>query len=123
MAWLFTILRNSFSSHYRKQKREVEDADGIHASKLTSAPEQIHKAEVHDLMVALQKLAPEQREALLLVGAEGLPYEEVAQITGVAVGTVKSRVNRARRRLAELLGHTHGEPAADHVMQAVMTGG
>jgi RNA polymerase sigma-70 factor, ECF subfamily len=54
------------------------------------------------------KLSVEHREAVLLIGAEGLSYEEAALICGVAVGTVKSRVNRARRRLAELLGHEHG---------------
>ena len=54
--------------------------------------------------VALTKLPPDQREALLLVGAAGLPYEDVAAIMNCAVGTVKSRVNRARLRLAQLLG-------------------
>jgi RNA polymerase sigma-70 factor (ECF subfamily) len=52
----------------------------------------------------LDKLSDDQREALILVGAEGFSYEEAAEIIGCAVGTVKSRVNRARTRLAELLG-------------------
>lgn len=122
-AWVFTILRNNFHTQYRKRKREVEDADGIYASRLKSAPAQLEKLEVQDLHVALQKLAPEQREALLLVGAEGLPYEEVAEICGIAVGTVKSRVNRARRRLSELMGYSQGDLAADHVMRSAVTGG
>jgi RNA polymerase sigma-70 factor, ECF subfamily len=117
IAWLFTILRNLFFSALRKQ-REVQDSDGIHASHLKSAPEQIHHAEMHDLQAALQKLSPDQREALLLVGAEGLSYDEVAAITEVAVGTVKSRVNRARGRLADLMGHTRGHGDEDSVLQS-----
>jgi RNA polymerase sigma-70 factor, ECF subfamily len=119
VAWLFTILRNLFFSEYRR-RREVQDSDGIHASQLKSAPEQIHHAEMHDLQVALQKLPPDQREALLLVGAEGLSYEETAAITGVAVGTVKSRVNRARGRLADLMGYSRGDPDEDSVLQSAL---
>src|SRR5215216_6674885 len=103
-AWLFTILRNLFHSEYRKRKREVEDPDGSYAGHLASAPEQGAKLDLADLRVALTKLPPDQREALLLVGAAGLPYEDVAAIMDCAVGTVKSRVNRARLRLAQLLG-------------------
>ncbi len=103
-AWLFTILRNLFHSEYRKRRREVEDPDGTYASQLASAPEQGGSLDLADMRVALTKLPPDQREALLLVGAAGLPYEEVALIMECAVGTVKSRVNRARVRLAQLLG-------------------
>ena len=60
---------------------------------------------LHDLEIALGKLPRVQREAIMLVGAEGLSYEEAAQALGCAVGTVKSRVNRARNGLAELMGH------------------
>ena len=56
-----------------------------------------------DFRAALQQLLPDQREALILIGGSGLSYEEAAQICGCAVGTIKSRVNRARNRLAELL--------------------
>jgi RNA polymerase sigma-70 factor, ECF subfamily len=103
-AWLFTILRNLFHSEYRKRRREVEDPEGSYASHLASPPEQGAKLDLADLRVALTKLPPDQREALLLVGAAGLPYEDVAAIMNCAVGTVKSRVNRARLRLAQLLG-------------------
>jgi RNA polymerase sigma-70 factor (ECF subfamily) len=122
-AWLFTILRNNFHTEFRKRRREVEDADGSYANRLRSAPEQIHKLEIHDLQTALDQLVPEQREALLLVAAQGLSYEEVAAICETAVGTIKSRVNRARVRLAELMGYTKGDLAADRIMQAAMTGG
>lgn len=113
-AWLFTILRNAFYSAYRKRKYEVEDSTGDHAASLRTIPDQLDKLHVQDLQSALAHLPPEQREAVLLVGAEGLPYEAVAAICRCPVGTIKSRVNRGRRRLAELLGYGEGELAADH---------
>src|SRR5436305_9600296 len=102
-AWLFTILRNLFRSEHRKRRREVEDPDGNYADTLTSPPEQQGRVEFEELRVALAKLAPDQREAIILVGASGFSYEEAAAICDCAVGTIKSRVNRARIRLAELL--------------------
>jgi RNA polymerase sigma-70 factor (ECF subfamily) len=102
-AWLFTILRNLFHSEYRKRRREVEDADGSHAGRLKVQPEQGSRLDFEDFRTALEKLPHEQREALLLVGASGFSYEEAAMICGCAVGTIKSRVNRARSRLACLL--------------------
>src|SRR6266511_993438 len=102
-AWLFTILRNLFRSDYRKRRREVEDDDGSYAETLKSQPEQAGRLEFEELPGALAKLPPDQREALILVGASGLSYEEAAQICGCPIGTIKSRVNRARGRLAELL--------------------
>jgi RNA polymerase sigma-70 factor (ECF subfamily) len=100
---LFTILRNLFRSEYRKRRREVEDPEGAYADTLTSVPEQQGRIEFEELRVALAKLAPDQREAIILVGASGFSYEEAAAICDCAVGTIKSRVNRARIRLAELL--------------------
>jgi RNA polymerase sigma-70 factor (ECF subfamily) len=102
-AWLFTILRNHFRSEYRKRRREVEDTDGHYAESLTSHPEQHGQLELSEFRGALAKLPEEQREALILVGASGFSYEEAAEICGCAIGTVKSRVNRARTRLAELM--------------------
>jgi RNA polymerase sigma-70 factor (ECF subfamily) len=102
-AWLFTILRNLFRSEYRKRRREVEDGDGSYAETLKSQPEQSSRVEFEEFRTALAKLPPDQREALILVGASGFSYEEAAEICGCAVGTIKSRVNRARSRLAELL--------------------
>jgi RNA polymerase sigma-70 factor (ECF subfamily) len=103
-AWLFTILRNRFYSEHRKRAREVPDPDGVYAATLTTPPDQEDKAAHKDLLAALQKLRRQEREALLLVGAQGLSYEEAAQIACVAVGTIKSRVHRARVKLAQLLG-------------------
>jgi RNA polymerase sigma-70 factor, ECF subfamily len=102
-AWLFTILRNLFHSEYRKRRREVEDADGGYAATLRAAPGQHAHLDLEDLRAALAKLPADQREALLLVGASGFSYEDAAAVCGCAIGTVKSRVNRARRRLAELM--------------------
>ncbi len=102
-AWLFTILRNIYYSEYRKRRREVADSDGAIAAKLATAPAQIGHMDLLDFRAALQHLPNDQREALILIGASGLSYEEAAQICGCAVGTMKSRVNRARNRLSELL--------------------
>ena len=102
-AWLFTILRNQFFSEHRKSSREVEDGDGSYAATMIALPEQEDRIMIHDLETALHKLPEGQREALLLVGADGLTYEEAAQVLGCAVGTVKSRVNRARNCLAEVM--------------------
>jgi len=102
-AWLFTILRNHFRSEYRKRRREVEDSDGSYAETLKSHPEQHGHVEFGEFRAALAKLPPDQREALVLVGASGFSYEEAASICDCAVGTIKSRVNRARTRLAELM--------------------
>jgi RNA polymerase sigma-70 factor (ECF subfamily) len=103
-AWLFTILRNTFLSQIRKSGREILDEDGNYAATMTAVPDQEDKLAMQDLNTALAKLPQEQREAILLVGAEGMAYEEAAEMLGVAVGTIKSRVNRARNKLAELMG-------------------
>jgi RNA polymerase sigma-70 factor, ECF subfamily len=102
-AWLFTILRNNFYSQMRKRGREVQDTDGAFTASLGVAPPQDGVMDLSDLKAALAKLPPDQREAILLIGASGFSYEEAAEICGCAVGTIKSRVNRARNRLQEIL--------------------
>ena len=102
-AWLFTILRNLFRSDYRKRRREVEDADGSYAKTLKTQPTQTAHLEFEEFRAALEKLPQDQREALILVGASGFSYEDAAAICGCAVGTIKSRVNRARSKLSALL--------------------
>lgn len=79
-AWLFTILRNTWYSAASKKKREVEDGDGRHAATLTAEAAQEWKAELSSLQTALGQLPPEHREAIVMVGAAGLSYEEAAQI-------------------------------------------
>jgi RNA polymerase sigma-70 factor, ECF subfamily len=103
-AWLFTIARNTYYSLYRKRGREVQDVDGMYTSNLAVAPAQEGVMDLADFRIALAKLPDEQREVLILVGASGLSYEQAAEICGVAVGTIKSRVSRGRARLGELLG-------------------
>jgi RNA polymerase sigma-70 factor (ECF subfamily) len=71
---------------------------------MTSIADQEDKVMIQDVAAALGKLPPGQREAIVLVGVDGLSYEEAAQALGCAVGTVKSRVNRARKYLADLTG-------------------
>lgn len=102
-AWLFTILRNAHFSSLRKHRREVEDADGALAAALSQEPPQDHASALRELAAAMAILPSEQREALLLVGVSGYSQEEAAHATGCAVGTIKSRVNRARGRLREML--------------------
>lgn len=113
-AWLFTILRNTFYSDRRKRKREVPDPDGVHAAQLSEKPAHDGRLAMGDFLRAFDRLSPEHREVLMLVGASGFAYDEAAEMMGVAVGTVKSRANRARARLAELLGLERGEdPVSD----------
>ena len=103
-AWLFTILRNTYYSNRRKAKREVPDTDGAITASLSRKPDHDGRLNLMDFETAFAKLPSEQREALILVGASGFAYDEAAATCGVAVGTIKSRVNRGRVRLAELMG-------------------
>ena len=99
----------SFFSELRKARREVEDADGKKAASLSVSPAQQGYVDLQDVRRALEFLPPDQREALVLVGAAGMSYEEAAEIAHCAVGTIKSRVNRARTKLADLLGLDVGD--------------
>ncbi len=103
-AWLYTILRNSFYSEHQKRAREVGDPDGLFAASLVSLPAQQGSLDLHDVQAALDRLVPDQREALLLSAVHDLSYEDIAVAMECRVGTVKSRINRARARLAEMLG-------------------
>ncbi len=102
-AWLYTILRNEFYTQIRKRKREVEDADGVYSGRVAVQAGQHSHLDMADMRSALALLPDDQREAIILVGASGFSYEEAADICHVAVGTIKSRVSRARARLNELL--------------------
>lgn len=102
-AWMFMILRNQFYTTIRKNSRmsswDPEAAERL----LVEAPPQQHAIHLTDVEKALQKLPFEQREILLLVGAGGASYEEAAEITGCAIGTVKSRLARGRTALGTLI--------------------
>jgi RNA polymerase sigma-70 factor, ECF subfamily len=122
--WLFTILRNLFRSEYRKRRRQVGDSDGSYAETLKSQPEQHSRLEFEEFRVELAKLPPDLREALLLIGASGFSYEEAATICEAPVGTIKSRVNRARARLSKLLSIDSADKfGPDHTTRGVLTAG
>ncbi|MGC4026598.1 MAG: sigma-70 family RNA polymerase sigma factor [Mesorhizobium sp.] len=102
-AWLFTILRNEFYSQMRKRGREVQDTDGVMTQKMAVHPGQPGVLDLADFKEALATLPADQREAIILIGASGFSYEEAAAICECAVGTIKSRVSRARTRLQQIL--------------------
>lgn len=121
-AWLFTILRNSYYTHHRKSKREVSDTDGLLAATLSVKPDHDGRMALGDFMDAFRQLPDEQREALILVGASGFAYHEAAEMCGTAVGTIKSRVNRGRQKLIELLDMTDGTmDLTDKATMAILT--
>lgn len=112
-AWLFTILRNQFYSDRRRAWRQAPwDQDAAERIPGSSA-EQSWAAELSDTARALSQLSDEQREALILVGAGGFSYEDAAAICHCAVGTVKSRVARARKSLLSLLEGDEPLPPSD----------
>jgi RNA polymerase sigma-70 factor, ECF subfamily len=117
-AWLFTIMRNQFYNEHRKRGREVQDEDGTQAERMVSLPEQGGHLDLSDVRSALDRLAPPMRQALVLVAIENLTYEETAAVMQCRIGTVKSRVWRARTQLAEMLGYTGLEVGSDDVMLA-----
>ncbi|MFX0542682.1 RNA polymerase sigma factor [Roseovarius sp. S4756] len=118
-AWLFTILRNTFYSERRKAKREVADVDGAMTERMSEKPAHDGKLALTDFRKAFDQLPAEQREALILVGAQGFAYEEAARMCNCAVGTVKSRANRGRKRLAEMLD-MHEDEAMELTDQATV---
>lgn len=102
-AWLFTILRNTVRSHNRKSWRDVEDVEGRIAGRLAQKPDHDGRLQIRDFDTAFAQLPIQQQEALVLVGAVGFSYEEAADLCEVKVGTIKSRLARARSKLVELL--------------------
>ena len=121
-AWLFTILRNEFYSQMRKRGREVQDSDGIMTARLAVHPAQHGQLDLKDFRGALEQLPEDQREAIILIGASGFSYEEAADICGCAVGTIKSRVSRARTRLQEILKISGEDEYGPDAISAQVTG-
>lgn len=101
-AWVFTILRNVFYEHARRRRREAHALQQGFPADEAAPPRQHGHSDVADLERALWKLSPLLREALVLVGAQGLSNEEAAAICNVPVGTIKARVSRARAQLARM---------------------
>jgi RNA polymerase sigma-70 factor (ECF subfamily) len=123
-AWLSTILRNNFCNEFRKRRREVSDSGEYLAGTMAAQPEQESRIRFAEFRGALAKLPDDQRAALLLVGASGLSYDEAAEICRCPVGTIKSRTNRGRVRLAELMSiDTADDLGPDRTVQAALTGG
>jgi len=113
-AWLFTILRNLHINGIRR-RQAVVDIDGEGQAAIGAASgAQIVRLELRDLRRALGMLPNEQREVVLLIGLEGISYGEAADILGISIGTVKSRLSRGRRALRLLMeGRTPSEDEED----------
>lgn len=103
-AWMFTILRNAHVNNLRRNKYRFEPLDDAALSKASTPATQDANVEFTQFAEIFGSLRPEYREVLILVGATGLSYEEAAAICGCAVGTIKSRLSRARRDLASRVG-------------------
>jgi RNA polymerase sigma-70 factor, ECF subfamily len=106
---------------HRKRRREAEDPDGVLSANLAVLPRQGARLDFEDMLDALAKLSPRQREAVILIGAEGYSYEEAARICNTSIGTIKSRVNRARTRLAEILGFDRAQGFGQDVFGPTVT--
>ncbi|TPW31027.1 RNA polymerase sigma factor [Martelella alba] len=122
-AWLFTILRNEFYSQMRKSGREIQDPDNVFTDRLSIHPAQHGVMDLKDFRKALDSLPNDQREAIILVGASGFSYEEASEICGCAIGTIKSRIARARSKLQDMLSiEGEGDYGPDAYSAAAMTG-
>ena len=110
-AWLFTISHNQHVSDVRRSVREGTTVSIEDARTLTIQPNAYDVLQLRDLRVAMDKLPIEQREVILLVGLEGLPYEDAAKVLNVPIGTIRSRMSRGRDQLRKLMG-MDDEPAA-----------
>ncbi len=122
-AWTFMILRNQFYSEKRRSWRQSQLDQEAAERTLVAVDDPEAPVALDELRMSLAMLPPEQREALILVGAGGFAYEEAADICGCAVGTVKSRVSRARRALQAILesgGYDRDGGAAGDAMHAIL---
>ena len=122
-AWLFTILRNEFYSQMRKRGREVQDSEGVFTERMAVHPSQYGAMDLADFKKALDALPDDTREAIILIGASGFSYEEAAEICMYAVGTMKSRVSRARKALHSILedgSYERDGSAAGDAMSAIL---
>jgi RNA polymerase sigma-70 factor (ECF subfamily) len=114
-AWLFTIMHHQYVNRVRREMREAGTVDVEHiSSTLVATTDPTARRQLVELDRALAQLSAEQREVLLLVGLEGMDYENVAEILGVPIGTVRSRLSRGRERLRELIGRDRRPRQAGH---------
>lgn len=113
-AWLFTIVRNAFYESARRRKRETRELADREAGAGSTRPDAEARAEVRDLQSLLWSLPPLLREALILVGAQEMSYDEAALVCGVPVGTIKARVSRGRTALAAAMRRAEGRSDSEH---------
>jgi RNA polymerase sigma-70 factor (ECF subfamily) len=122
-AWTFMILRNQFYSEKRRSWRQTQLDQEAAERTLVAVDDPEAPVALDELRLGLSMLPAEQREALILVGAGGFAYEEAADICGCAVGTVKSRVSRARRALQGILeagSYKRDGASASEAMRAIL---
>lgn len=103
-SWLFTIMRNAFYTKIKVDSRESPGSADCASLRPASDPTQEWSARGREIAEAIQRLPEQQREVVMLVGVLGVSYEEAADVCGCAIGTIKSRLNRARMRLLEEMG-------------------
>ena len=114
-SWLFTIMRNTFYTEMRVASREAPGAADCAYSRPAVDATQEWSARGHEISSAIQRLSEQQREVLVLIGVIGVSYEEAAEICGCAMGTIKSRLFRARLRLLEELGESSVSGTVEHM--------
>lgn len=118
-AWIFMILRNHYYSTLRKNARIASWDPEVAERVLVTGPAQQDGLNVQDVQAALLKLPAEQREVLLLIGANGVSYEEAAEIMGCAIGTIKSRLARGRAALTALIeGPSDGQETQSNKLRS-----
>jgi len=106
-AWLFSIMHSVFANQWRSSRREVE-VDLEECPDVMVQPTQIDRVELAEVEKALLGIAPEQREVLLLVAVEQMSYAETAKALAIPIGTVMSRLSRARENLRQRMGGASG---------------
>lgn len=113
-SWLFTIMRNTFYTKIKIETREAPGAAECASGRLALDPAQEWSVRGGEVARAIQRLPTQQREAVMLIGVLGVSYEEAAGICGCAMGTIKSRLNRARFRLLDELGEATTTSSLEH---------
>ncbi|MCT7377424.1 sigma-70 family RNA polymerase sigma factor [Chelativorans salis] len=125
-SWLFTIMRNTFCTRGKIAKRELPGFEDCASMRPAVDPEQEWSVRGIEVREALQRLPEQQRQVLVLVGVLGVSYQEAAEICGCAMGTVKSRLNRARLRLLDELGENASrstvESTNEHPVASIKNG-
>lgn len=116
-SWLFTIMRNTFCTRFAAYKREQPGLADCVSTRLSVEASQDWSVRSSEVKTAIERLPAPQREVIVLIGMLGVSYEETASICGCAIGTVKSRLNRARATLLVQLGEASGETLIESALQ------